>query len=48
MCPLSEGAATALQPPTVAVLLVARHRRLKQRVLGIRPTELKEESVTTG
>ena len=32
MCPPSEGTTTALQPLTVVVHLVARHRRLRQGV----------------
>jgi hypothetical protein len=48
MCPLSEGTTIALQPPRVAVHLVARHRRFKARVSGIRPTQLKEEWLTPG
>ncbi len=48
MCPPSEGTTTALQPLTVAVHLVARHRCLRQRVSGTRPTELREEWLTPG
>ena len=43
MCPPPEGTTTALQPLTVAVRLVVRHRRFRQRVSGDRVTEVKEE-----
>ena len=48
MCPPPEGTTTALQPLPVAVKLVVHHRLLRQRVSGIRPTELKEEWLTPG